>query len=330
MSNSAALLSDQDYALIVLNHSEFVYMITPLVSLASSLVILVICLAIKVYKEALGVMVISINAANFIHGLAKIANLLYKPSDDTDCRILLFFSHFGMCSSLLWGAAFSHALYQVITYKKIETISNNLKYYAMITTLFPFIQCILILLTDFVEYNDSECIHKGYYNKIDPLYVFYIDVPILTVCVLSVMWYSALIKQLKQFIQERNSTLLLTLFVYPGIVLICWTPVLITQLLVSFGIRINLYVLNAFGTFSLLQGFFDALAYVQCSKTTLVASWRRFRNRSSRQISWQSKDSWGTYENYDFHASLIVEERSPKSENYTERLLQGESKGINS
>lgn len=239
------------------------YLICPALSSLASFVMITLILVSKFHKESLGIMLLSVNIADFLFCFPKAMTYLIRPWDDAFCRLVQFVSHAGLISSVIWGFLFAHAMLKVITKQKFEVIRELLKPYILLSVILPVILSAQCLFSDYIIYHDdtNTCIHKVQAGVFDYKSLLFTGIPIVTCCVLSLIWYSFAAKMLKNFMNNSNAIYTWTLVIYPAILLICWMPSLMMNSLITFGMKPNAFLLEVFQALDQTQGFWNAVVY---------------------------------------------------------------------
>lgn len=239
-------------------------LIAPILSTGSTFLVILYCIIKKKYKQPLGSMILLISIADCHFCLTK---LIFSMNphwySEINCKIFDAINHFGLISSVVWGAAFGHALCHVVRTQMIEILEKKIKIYITLAVVVPLFFSSTIFVVDYISFKPEtgECVHliQTWYNI---GYLFLALIPIAGSCFLSIYWYCTVYKELKGLQVEGNT---LTLIAYPGIIILCWAPVLCTCVAVMWysnkvPTEMNL-LLNIFDSLGQLQGFFDAVIY---------------------------------------------------------------------
>lgn len=256
---------------------EMPYVIMPILSSIASAIVLITCVVAKLYKQPLDIMLFWINLSDFLFCFPKAFTLLLPPSGDAYCRITQFTTHFGVIASVVWGSLFAHALVLVLTSENTEILKKAIRVYLSISIIVPTALSVYCLTTDYVHYlyreNGHTCVHEVIQGKADYYSIIFTGMPILFCCLISIIFYIIAARRLNQ-ITEGPKLYMLALVLYPGVVLMCWAPSLITNLLIMLGVKPNPVLLQIFQALDQTLGFWDALIY-GASKKSLQESMKK-------------------------------------------------------
>ena len=242
---------------------EYPFVLAPAVSALASFIVMIVCLCNDPFKTPLGKMLFHINLADFFFCFPKSLTAFILPSSDIFCKLIQLVTQFGLISSAVWGALFGHTLMIFSQRLGTEKLSNCMKYYYIFALILPAILSFLGLVTKYVNYSETEeaCIHRVYHSRPDYHYIFFIDIPLLSACFFSVLWYLLAAKQLKKMLSKQETKFLFTLIVYPAILLVCWVPILTTNALIMYGLNVKKGLYVAFQALDHMQGLLDAVVY---------------------------------------------------------------------
>lgn len=280
--------------------SDTLLLICPFLSFIACLAALIASLSLRLYKDSMGVMSLYIIIADLCFEFPKLIACFGYEKSFHFCNIMLAFSHFGMVSSFFWAAFFAHLLFRVAKTHNVHVSKKYMTLYVVCAVVLPILHTIASMFTDYVEYNPTtrSCIHTMTVGQVDYGYVFYTQLPLVMAILMSLYWYVGTILQLRHVFEKGHDFDLLTLILYPAILIICWTPATIASTMAFFGIRPNPSLVAVFQGLVQLQGFFDALVYGR-SKSLFRFIWLCCRKRRSidQRISQSSEqDSIDTEE----------------------------------
>lgn len=232
-------------------------------SAVASVIVSIACLLTGLHKELLGLMIFAINFADAIFFTVKLFASALQPQGAFACDLALSIGYFGLISSVFWSALFGHALYIVSRSQNYQALPKYSKIYQVFAFGLPLLLALFQLPTNFVIFSSESnaCVHRFYQNAVDYVYLAFIYIPIGGSMVLSIIWYLLAALKFKRMVNTDNSTEIFTLLIYPAILLICWGPIFIKNLLVIFNIQMSAELTFCIQIVSLLQGFFDALVY---------------------------------------------------------------------
>lgn len=252
------------------NYHEMVYfpltfsaLISPLLSALATTTVVLISLICKFYKRPLSFMVLAINTAHVLFCFSKLSVLVFQPRSSFHCSIIGIINVFGLESAALWGALFAHAFYITLKYQCIDKIPSIMKYYLIIAVLFPLINGIISALTNYFVYSPTAetCVHRIFYGKFDIFVNLYAIFPIWLACIGSIVWYKMAINKISDLHSAEAGGEMWVLMIYPGVMLVCWSPNLVAQTAIQFGATPSSTLTNSFLFLVNLQGFFDAVVY---------------------------------------------------------------------
>lgn len=247
--------------------TSITYMICPLFSFTAAGIVLVISLKQRIYKEPLGKMIIFLLLADFLFGSSKViayfGYIFGQRKSPMICSILNILSHTNLMCSFFWATLFGHAFYVIIDSSRTEVVKKYMKTYFFVAILLPILHSIGTEFTTYTVYdeNTNTCIHTVVIGEVDWQYIFFTDTPLFICCCLSLYWYTKTVRRLKGLIANESGKELLTLGLYPAILIVCWGPMLVTSLMLSFGHRLPQWVTSTAQALGQLHGFFDAAVY---------------------------------------------------------------------
>ena len=270
-------MSSSDQSIILtLFPVKMPYLAVTILSCVSTFAVIVIAIILKAYKEPLGMMVLGITISDFIFTFTKIMGSIFVPQTDSICNLLELICLYGIVSSVMWGAFFGHALLIISKTFRVELLEKYKKYYIIFGSIATLGYQMLNLLINQTESwtdqtGEKKCIHRTFPGTFDYTFWIYLAFPLLLGFTLSVIWYAKAAKNFRVLIAGDNAKHLLTLIVYPAIMLICWFPLIAVNILSQFGVTVSLQVQALTLAFGQLQGLLNALIY-GVSKNALVAN----------------------------------------------------------
>lgn len=253
------------------------YTVCPILSALSNVLVIFSCVYFKTYTSSLGKMILWINIWDFCYTFMKAFGTIYQPRDDLACQVFQGIAQVGLLSSVIWGSFFAHALLKVIENKNEKSLKRFMKYYVSSSLIVSFGLSGVLIFTGSFKYEKDlgECIHWIYYDKPDYSTLFYLFIPILVCCALSIVWFVKAANRFENTLGEgKRSKYFITLMVYPAIVLFCWTPMLVVFIFVFAGNSQSHSLVPMVQALNQLQGFFDAMVYGKGSYTLFVQCFR--------------------------------------------------------
>lgn len=238
-------------------------LISPALSLVATFLATIVCILSKFYKEPLGLMVFAINTADFFFCFCKLTVIVHTPPNTTYCKILQVFTYISLLSSSFWGVFFGHALFVSAKRQTTLVLSGLTKYYCIFAIVIPVIVGMTIPFTDYVIYSPAvqTCVHRIYDGKVDYTFIFYGAIPIIGVCLMSILWYFLAGFHLKKLLGKQNASSIIALIAYPAIFIICWTPIMFKNTLAMVGIVPSNTMSIILRELCQLHGFLDAVVY---------------------------------------------------------------------
>ena len=238
-------------------------LISPALSVIATFLAVLTCVISKFYREPLGFMVFAINLSDFLFCFCKLSVLAIQPTSDTYCHILQAVSYTSLLSSSIWGALFGHALLISSKYQSTLIIKRVIHVYSFCATMIPLFMGTATAFTDYVIYSDKvqSCVHRIYIGEFDYTFLIFGTIPVGGTCLFSLVWYVLAAFHLKKLIAKEQLGKVLTLFIYPGIFLVCWMPIVVKNVLVPWGIKPSPTVTIILREVAQLHGLLDALVY---------------------------------------------------------------------
>ena len=289
---SATYTDDESFEQIInvaFFSTELQFKICVGLSLSFTLLMLLLSLTSKLYKEILGKMVFLILLADFFFVLPKLIAFFDFRKSYWKCNIMQAISHFGLISSFLWSACFGHALLTLTKRENISDVKNNMTLYISLAVLSPFLSTVISMYTGFVVYLDetNTCVHQVVVGQTDYQYILFTDVPLLLACSFSLFSYICAARDIRRLMSPEYRKEVLTLMVYPGILLLCWLPNLIVNAMLIAGIRTSTTLNTDLQVLAHLQGFLDALVYGGSRNVLekMCKPLRRFRRKKNSERS---------------------------------------------
>lgn len=243
-------------------------LIGPITSTIACTFVLIICLLNRLHKETVvGWMAAWILGADILFSFPKIIDYFMPSSTTFWCRFTEAIVLFGVQSSFIWSAFFGHLLYVVSTNSRVDELSRFKKAYILFAVFLPAISAISMTFTPYVMIDPDTklCAHPVYQGHVDFLYLFLMSIPLMTCCLLSIIWYVLAGIQLRKHLDRGSTIELLVLVLYPGILLVCWVPNLVLNMYIFIGGHEvpNKTIMVGFVTLGHMQGFLDAIVYVK-------------------------------------------------------------------
>ena len=162
----------------------------------------------------------------------------------------------------------------------------------------------------------KACVHRIYNDKVDFEFLFYAALPIVIICLVSIILYVRAAKHLKTLHGEIQLSSLVIMVIYPAIYMFCWLPIVTKNLLAAFaGINPSHTMALVLRENSQLHGFLDAIVYgggfknlySRVKKGWLNCFKRNIQNRDTATTKYQGNET-GLVNSVAHEASLRIEE----------------------
>lgn len=236
-----------------------VLQVTAVLSIIGSTFNIITTLTLKIHTTRIGKMIISLASADLIGNCFSLLIVLANNNESL-CRTCYYFKVFGFVASGAITACLAHFLNVSI---KSTPAFKSMKKYLLLSFGVATACGLLAALTNFQEINPNtgECVHyyinhKGKIRVSSLMIMVVYPIMAITVCAhyhLSTM----------KHIRRNNSADEKVLIFYPLILIFCYTPLGIVEILFEFNLVESIgYDLRLISTAcSGLFGFFNALAY---------------------------------------------------------------------
>lgn len=266
MLDTAFNIQDGDpYREIVYFPTKFQDLIAVLLSAITTSLVVLLSLIFKLYKRPLSRMVLAMSIPHVIFYGVKFVALVFPPRSDQYCRILSIINISGFESAVIWGALFAHAFYIILKHQSFneQYLPRMMNYYLIGAVLVPLMNGGFAYLAQFLVYSETQktCVHVIYYEHIDIPYIMTVIIPIAVAILLSIIWYKMAINKIAALRGMQAGPEAYVLLIYPGILLICWTPSLVLHISLQFGANPSDTLITIFVSLVNIQGLLDALVY---------------------------------------------------------------------
>lgn len=255
---------------------EFPFAISPIISMIANALVLITFVFVKKSANPLHSMIFAVNLMDLLFCLPKVLSMVVLPSSTLYCHVFQTMAQCAMQSSMLCSAFFGHAFWIFSKDYKFDRVRQLRKYYFMICMLVPLLVAICSFIDPYAEYDsEKKCVLHIFRNEVisNLPFLMFFCAPIITSITLSIIFYIMAANNLRRFVRTTNANNLLTLIIYPAIIIVCWMPISITNAVVILGGNPSKYFVLSIQFLAHLQGLFEAIVYSQ-SKTWLKAAWR--------------------------------------------------------
>ena len=264
-------------------------LLTSFLSLFSNIIVLSISISVGTHKRPFGKMFTWVLISDVIFFLPKVLSGFKYPKSNFFCSVMGGLTEFGGDASFFWATAFAHALYFVTSQQSIESLQGMYKWYFGFSIGTSAIFTFFGIYLEAVECSEDSlaCIHKAEIGKTDWTYIIINDIPFMGSLLLSVMWFFLAAKKINAILRGLPKRETFSLLLYPMVMLICWLPISIASLLLSYHINVGDTALHGLEALANSQGFWDAVVYggwgqiFQSFRTKCCVQ----RNRESTAIS---------------------------------------------
>ena len=259
------------------------------------------------YKFAIGKMVIILSGMDLIANISSIL-LAIKAASSFHCIVMSFIIGFGYLGSLFWTCCFAHSLILTTRGRNIMIIEEWLRKYVISSFVFSFSLAVILAASRYLDQDKS-----GYCWNVDgdPAVERFQALILLVPCTMSILFcifcYAYAWKRL------RNSKLgiRLELFFYPLILIICYLPFVLgnvinfligEKIVYPYNMILNLLLYS--------QGFFNSIAYGLSG--TLNGTCNKLCRKNAKQTEelGPTLEIEDTFENTGFKESLIYPTRT--------------------
>lgn len=253
----------RDYVEIVFYPTTLWELSCCLLSTITTFAVVILCMLSGFYKTHTGRIVAWINFADFLSAVIKVINPLVKQKNDGYCLALQMISGYGLLSSIIASALFGHALFCMLKSQSSTVSSTTMKNYVFLAVILPLADPIASYFTKFAVYSQEldTCVHRVYNDELDYSFIFQRYIPFGFVCTFSILFYLRIVVKIKSILVEASNRELLGFLAYPAIVIICWLPNLVLDIVLSFKCDVNNVIMIAIVMNGQLQGFLDSIAY---------------------------------------------------------------------
>ena len=253
---------------------EFPFAISPMLSITANAIVALSFVFTKKSTNPLFGMVLAVNLMDILFCSPRVLSMVIPPSSTMYCHVFQMVVQFGMQSSMLCSAFFGHAFWIFSQDYKFDRVRQMRKYYFIICTAVPLSIAILAFAFPYLEYDSGGCTlfitRREIFENIR--FILFFLTPIVASVTLSIIFYFMAAKNLRRFMKDYDANNLLTLIIYPAIVIVCWMPICITNFFVIAGKTPNKYHVLSIQFIAHLQGLFEAIVYSQ-SKYWLRTLW---------------------------------------------------------
>lgn len=233
------------------------------ISAVTTCFVIILCIISGFYKTHTGRIVIWINFSDFTYSIPKIVNAIVHGKGDGYCLGLQFVAGYGLVSSIIANALFGHALLYMLKNQTLAVPERTMKYYVFFCVILPLAEPIASYFTKIAVYSPElgTCVHRVYNGRPDYSFIFQRLVPFGLICTSSMIFYLRVVYIIRSVYTEAKKRDLLGFLAYPGIVMICWFPNLILDILLSLHYEINNVAMILMVMNGQLLGFWDSIAY---------------------------------------------------------------------
>lgn len=237
--------------------------IAPALSSVANIIVVIACILTKSYRTPLEKMVFAVNFTDILYDISRVSGLIHTPSSDPYCKIFESVAKFGVLSSITWSALFGHALLLVAKFHDERILSKVMNYYTFLAVVPPLGLAIASIFSNYAQYSPTlqACVHRVHLGETNWSFFIFLGIPLFITCTASVVFFLMAAVKMRKLLGNQDKCQLWTLAVYPCILLVCWTPILVSQIFAALGRAPAKPVTMALHALDQLQGFFDALVF---------------------------------------------------------------------
>ena len=255
------LQDSKDYDEIILFPHDPASRTLLVLSILASSTLLIFCLAYKLYRRPLEFLVTWIMLPHF---LASFTTFLFGfpfPKTILVCKIGMVIELFCDSSAFLWSAFFGHALLTTIKSQRLETIDGFKLRYFLFGTVAPLLYSFVNFFQYWVESSNDVCVyHIPRQGSGKTLFVL-TTIPLYILFGLCLWWYSRAIMRTRTHLEKEYKSQALVLLMYPGILIICWLPELVFNMLIYMQIVPNSSIFAVVKNLDYIQGLLESAIY---------------------------------------------------------------------
>lgn len=231
-------------------------------AIACLLMLLTACFS-GLHKEVFGKMACWILLGDLFFFIPKIIAGFSYEKTLLFCKFMGFSTEIGRTSSFFWAAMFAHAFSLVLKYQDPNIVGEFMGAYNLFANLGGALFAFTSVLTPLVLLDSDKlaCVHEVYKGEVDYLYIIFADGPLIIGCGLTIWWYIVAIFRLRRFLSRDLSRDEISLMLYPLIMLICWLPNLVVNVMTFFDFEPSDELLITLEAVAHMQGLLDALVY---------------------------------------------------------------------
>lgn len=255
-----------------------------IISAIPTTLVVSLSLIFRLYRRPLSLMVLAINIAHVFFYYTKMSVLVFPPQSGIHCKILSIFNVFSFESAAIWGALFAHAFYTILKDHSFNEfhLPRMIKFYLIFGVLIPLVNGVLSFFTDRLIYSESKgaCVHRVYADRIDTWVLVFTLIPIGLSCFMSMVWYKMAMNKISALQGKETGGELYVLMIYPGILLLCWGPSLLTQIVMQFGVNPSTTLINIGLALVNSEGLLDSVVYGRFLRDVLRDTWNNYFKKS--------------------------------------------------
>lgn len=268
---------------------EPIILVPSFLSLLASLIVIIFNCFSPLNMDAFRKMVFGVFIGDILFYIPKVTAGFPYTKSGLFCDIVEAIALFGGISSFFWAASFASALYKVVKHENSQVVEQAFKHYFLFSVGLPILFAIGVSLIDFVKYDPDtfSCVHPTYVGEVDYSFIFFADVPLVIASGLSIIWYIMASVHIRKYLAKAGKSEVVTLLLYPAIMLVCWIPVRTAHILTLCGFAPSQSLVVKLQAWGHLQGLFDALVYGGSKSAIKVLC--NFRNCCKKSEAAKSK-----------------------------------------
>lgn len=238
------------------------YLSYTLPSLLGSAFVLLVIVSLKLYSKALNRIVFFISLGDFLLSLPL---EFFVEATETTCMIVASIHYYGIISSLYWTSLFAVVFVHISKSSAQLILQKYFKWFLGVGLLLPLPWIAFLGLTRYYDtIIGNFCYHSGTTTFEYQVLVVSVIPPLIAIAVNAVCYVTVFFR-LRNVLQgsshQNQGVNLLALFVFPLILIVCWTPHIVTYVLYELHIDVNDNIQIPLGFLNRLQGILNALFY---------------------------------------------------------------------
>lgn len=261
MTNISSTLRSQEFDEIVLFPNDPLSLILLSLSIVSSLVVLVVCVVYKLYRQPLEFMV---TWTTFAHVTGSVIELILgAPFGKTalDCKIATVVELFSDISTFHWTSFFGHALITTIKTQNMDAIVRYKLRYFLFGTIVPLFYSLVNFFQKWIDVSNNICVYRIPRQGHEGILFVLSTIPFYIMFGLCLWWYIRAIIRMRKELDKEYRSQAFVLLLFPGILIVCWLPDLVLNMLIYLQFVPSTTAFTVMKLLDYSQGFLDSMVY---------------------------------------------------------------------